>query len=107
MLELVRRDLINLVVHLIQFNFEQNLVLRIFLLSTKNNSLQVNINTQINLFRYSGVCHIATALLASYFGSPSRAFNVNFVTLIASALTNKRISYKIRHAITRTPLYSS
>ena len=52
---------------------------------------------------------IATALLA-IFSVPKQAFIVNFVPLIATVLIasspiSNEISYKMRVAITRTPLY--
>ena len=50
---------------------------------------------------YSGVRLIAIWLLFV----PKRAFNVNFVPLIASSPTSKQISCKMRIAIKRTPLY--
>ena len=44
---------INLVVHLIQFNFEQNVVNKTKLIIHENKSLQVNKSTLRNLFRYT------------------------------------------------------
>ena len=60
---------------------------------------------------YSGVRLIAIALIAILYCSisklpfvPKRAFNVNFVPLIASSPTSKQISCKMRLAIMRTLL---
>ena len=50
----------------------------------------------INIHIYSSVRLIAIALLASLLLVPKRAFNVNFVPLIASSPIGKQISCKFR-----------